>query len=411
MRTAATASRRSSAVRHPARAVPGARRRPRPRHGDIAVDTATGLLVDLRQAPDSARALPRGRASGRYSCLACGRALELCGPRDHADFTARFRHTRHEPDRCPASPEHLARVRAAVADARALAEYLAAAAPGVRTQAAVTAIAEPEVMPVLALRLQAPSGAGVIHLPHGELSDQQVDRILAGRDTAARQWVLFDRRDGAHYRAAGHVQVRIRRQDQRIDKITPTSGQRRLAQAQLAVAWRDDGTLLLPFGGHPITYPTRPGEDWSGSAASWQRDWKISHPRPADDAAWWGLLPLPLRALAAPALLGAAVTTMADLEAAQSGREAYRRGKARERYAQQQSLRAPARPQQLTLPLPAETATSPDRTISAADQDPQPAAHTPAAADPAPHPGPVAPERRPRRWRRWRRLLARLRRR
>lgn len=396
MRTATTASRRSSTVRHPARAIPGARRR-RPRHVDIAVDTATGLLVDLRHAPDSVRALPRGRASGRYSCLACGRALELCGPRDHADFTSRFRHTRHEIDRCPASAEQLARVRAAVADARALAEHLVAAAPGVVIQAAVTATAEPEVMPVLALRLEAPSGAGVIHLPHGELSDHQVDRILAGRDTATRQWVLFDRHDGAHYRAAGQVRVRTRRQDRRIDKIIPTFGQRRLAQAQLAVAWRDGGTLLLPFGGHPITYSPRAGEDWSGSGASWQRDWKISHPRPADGAAWWGLLPLPLRALAAPALLGAAVTAMADLEAAQTGREAYRRGKARERYAQQQPRRAPARPQQLVLPLPTDTAPSPDSTISAADQAPPLATQIPAAAGPEPDPEPAVQECRPRR--------------
>ncbi|MEU0110690.1 hypothetical protein ABZ313_35740 [Streptomyces sp. NPDC006251] len=370
------------------------------------MDTATGLLVDLRQAPDSVRVLPRGRASGRYSCLVCGRALELCGPRDHTDFTARFRHTRHEIDRCPAGPEHLARVRAAVADARALAEHLAAAAPAVRIQAAVTATAEPEVMPVLALRLDAPSGASVIHLPHGELRDHQVDRILAGGDTATRQWVLFDRHDGAHYRPAGQVRVRTRRQDQHIDKITPTSCQRRLAQAQVAVAWHDDGTLLLPFGGHPITYPPRAGEDWSGSAASWQRDWKISQPRPADGAAWWGLLPLPLRALAAPALLGAAVTAMTDLEAAQSGREAYRRGKARERYARQQTRLAPARPQQLALPLPADTAPSPDSTISAAYQAPHLAPKTRAVAGPAPDREPVAAQdSRPRRWRRWRRLL------
>lgn len=408
MRTAATATRRSSAARHPARAVPGARHR-RPRHGDIAVDTATGLLVDLRQAPDSARVLPRGRASGRYNCLACGRALELCGPRDHADFTARFRHTRHEIDRCPASPEHLARVRAAVADARALAEHLVATAPEVRVRVAVTATAAPKVMPVLALRLEAPSGTGVIHLPHGELSDHQVDRILASRDTATRQWVLFDRHDGTHYRPAGQVRVRTRRQDQRIDKITPPVCQQRLAEAQFAVAWRDGGTLLLPFGGHPITYPPRAGEDWSGSAASWQRDWKISHPRPADGAAWWGVLPLPLRATAAPALLGAAVTTMADLEAAQSGREAYRRGKARERYAQQQTRLAPVRPQQLSLPLPADTAPSPGSTISAAGQAPHLAPQTRSAAGPAPGPEPAAREFQPRRWRRWRRLLARLR--
>ncbi|MGV9350207.1 hypothetical protein ACWDSD_36660 [Streptomyces spiralis] len=183
-----------------------------------------------------------------------------------------------------------------------------------------------------------------------------------------------------------------------------------MAQAQIAVAWRDDGTLLVPFGGHPITYPPRAGEDWSGSAASWQRDWKISQPRPADGAAWWGLRPLPLRALAAPALLGAAVTAMADLEAAQSGREAYRRGKARERYAQQQTQLAPALPRQLALPLPADTAASPDSAISATAQIPQLATQAPASAGPTPDHGPTAAQNsRPRRWRRWRRLLARLR--
>ena len=387
------------------RAVPAGRRRTR--HGDIAVDTITGLLVDLREAPDSARILPRGRAADRYTCLACGRALELCGPRGHAEFTARFRHTRLEPDRCPATGEHQARVRAAIADARALAETLLATTAGLRIRAAVTAVGTPQVPPVLALLLDSPSGASVVHLPGAELTDHQVDQILAAGGDADRQWVLFDRRYPGHYRAAGHVQVRIRRQAQRIGTITPTSGQTRLSQARLAIAWRDDGTLLLPFGGHPIIYAPRGGEDWSGTDASWQRDWKISQPRPADGAVWWGLLPLPLRVLAAPALLGAAVTAMSDLQAAQSGREAYRRRQARERYTQRQTRRAPAAPQQLVL-SPAADAPVSTATASA----PQPDVPAPAPTEPAPTPAPAAGRTaRPPRWRRWHRILARLRRR
>ncbi|WUD70331.1 hypothetical protein OG937_45670 [Streptomyces sp. NBC_00510] len=403
MRTTASTNRRSSTTRHPVHGS-SARRRMRTRHGDIGIDTATSLLIDLHRTPDSAGALPRGRAAGRYSCLSCGRTLELCGPRDHADFTARFRHTRLEPDRCPARPEHLARVRSAVADAQSLAHELTASVPTVRIQLAVTA-AEPGAIPVLSLRVHAPSGISVIHLPHGELAGHQASRILAVRDPDVRQWVLFNRHAPAHYRTAGQIHVRTRRQDHHIDKITPTPGQRRLAQSHLAVAWRDHGTLLLPFGGHPVTHQPRTGENWSGPAASWQQDWKISHPRPADGAVWWGLLPLPLRAVVAPTLLGAATTAMAELESAQTGREAYRRSKARERYALQASSR-PVRPQQLHLPIATATAAATEPGPQAAGE------HPPTTAGSAPELRAIAVRQsRPRRWRLWRSLLARLRRR
>jgi hypothetical protein len=69
---------------------------------------------------------------------------------------------------------------------------------------------------------------------------------------------------------------------------------------------RAEGVLLLPFGGHPVTYAPQDGEDRRGAAASWQHDGEVSQPRPTESAAWWGLLRLPLRALTTPALLGAA---------------------------------------------------------------------------------------------------------
>ncbi|MFI8461987.1 hypothetical protein [Kitasatospora sp. NPDC085464] len=100
----------------------------RSRHGDIALDASTGQFIDLARFPEGALVLPRGLAGGRYRCLACGHPVQLCGPRStHTEFTARFRHTRQETDRCPAATDHQARVRAAVAALRMLNDFLLAA--------------------------------------------------------------------------------------------------------------------------------------------------------------------------------------------------------------------------------------------------------------------------------------------
>jgi hypothetical protein len=59
--------------------------------------------------------------------------------------------------------------------------------------------------------------------------------------------------------------------------------------------------------------------DWSRDMTSWHRDWTISHPHPADRAAWWGLVPQPLLVLGQqPGFRPvAALTTMAGLERAE----------------------------------------------------------------------------------------------
>lgn len=57
-----------------------------------------------------------------------------------------------------------------------------------------------------------------------------------------------------------------------------------------------EDTLLIPYGGHNHQHAAREGEDWSGDMASWRHDWRISRPRPAGEADWWGLVPLPLSA-------------------------------------------------------------------------------------------------------------------
>ncbi|MGW7673214.1 hypothetical protein ACWGJX_39885 [Streptomyces sp. NPDC054775] len=145
---------------------------------------------------------------------------------------------------------------------------------------------------------------------------------------------------------------------------------------------RDD-TVLLPYGGHQHTYTPQPDEDWSGDMASWKRDWTISHPQPADDATWWGLVPQPLLALGKrtdfrPA---SAHATMSALERAEHGRERHRRHRARE-HAQQRTQT----PTQLPL-LAAATTSEPADTFTA----PTPAPLPPTAAAVPPRP-PIAPD-------------------
>jgi hypothetical protein len=367
-------------------------RRLRPRSGNIALDTKTGLLLDLTTSTSPTPQLPRGRAQGRYRCLACGLPLEHCGPRTRPDFTARFRHTRHDPDRCNASPARQASIPAAIRNARALAEQLHTTQPSTRIDLAVTAVADGECPPVLALRLRSHQGSITIHLAYAsDLSSRQADQLAyTARDTTTRHWLLYDRLTPTHTPDLGHITVRPHRQNQRLERLTPTTTQRRLATTPVAVAWRAQGLLLIPFGGHSIRHEPRSGEDWTGPAASFQRDWKISHPRPAPDATWWGLIPLPLRALTAPTLLTAAPQTMADLERAQHGRESYRRAQARAQFVRKDKL-APAK-----TPAPSQPA------LPTAVAAPQP----PTESEPAP--APPAPETAQPRLARLRQALRRL---
>ncbi|WP_326800497.1 hypothetical protein OIE49_36880 [Streptomyces sp. NBC_01788] len=352
----------------PARTAPA--RRPRSRSGDIALDTRTGLLLDLTVSAGPAQRLPRGRAQDRYRCLACGLPLEYCGPRTRPDYTARFRHTRHDPDRCNASPARQASVPAAVRHARTLAQHLHTAQPGTDIELVVTAIADGDCPPVLAVRLHAPHGTTTVHLAYtSELSPHQADQLAhAAHDTTTRHWLLYDRLTPAHTHDLGQITVRLHRQNQRLERLTPTATQRRLAATSVAVAWRAQGLLLIPFGGHAVLHQPRTGENWTGPAAPFQRDWKISHPRPATDATWWGLVPVPLRALTAPTLLAAAPKTMAELERVQHGRESYRRAQARAQFTQAQTQ------------LPPTPAAHPTRPVATAEKD--------TAASPQPQPQP-----------------------
>ncbi|MEV5295379.1 hypothetical protein AB0K64_29645 [Streptomyces sp. NPDC053741] len=329
-----------------------------PRTGELAIDSGdNGRVIDLRREPGAASRLPRGRAGGRYLCCACGSTLIFTGPATpDSGFTPRFRHpgARRSADRCSATAPHQADIQTDLTLVLDLAGQLACALPG----AAIWLQADPQLAgqrwdlpPALILRHGAQ--IVVVERPRRPLSKTLTEarlrdvRSVYGEDTA--HWWFFDRDDSQQYIGAGTVRVRPHGKADTHHKVRPTPVQRQLVRSGATVCWVSKGAVLIPYGGHPGTYPARDGEDWSGEMASWAKDWKISHPCPGDGATWWGLVPLPLSGLGhrtgfRPA---AAFQLMAALEKAQSGREAHRRRLARE-HAQRPGPQTP-----VAVPVPA----------------------------------------------------------
>jgi hypothetical protein len=395
-----------------------------PRMGQLAVDTLDrGRILDLRRDADACARLPHGLAGGRYRCLACGHRLILQWPSSPSSrFTPRFRHDTASTgvDQCPASAQHQADVQADLTRMLALRETLLRVLP----QASLSLRIDPElagqrweIPPALIVRRG--EHVTVLERPRRLLTAAAVTRRLAAMRTqlgqGAAHWWVFDRDDPLHCDTAGTVNVQPYGKTITHTKVRPTSAQRQLATAGATVCWLSDDTVLLPYGGHQRTYTPQPGEDWSGQMASWQRDWTISHPCPADGATWWGLVPQPLLALGKqpdfrPA---AAHATMSALERAEHGRERHRRRRAREHH-QKNTHPIPA---QLPLPahsaetgtgVPAATAGEPTGVPNAPTPVPQPL--TAAAVAPRPTIAPDPPQQTPRVRRQrftWRSLLPR----
>ncbi|MET8136251.1 hypothetical protein ABZV24_30665 [Streptomyces sp. NPDC005251] len=191
------------------------------------------------------------------------------------------------------------------------------------------------------------------------LVERQLNMVRARHGAGTQHWWIFDREDPVHYTSAGSLSVRPRGQALTHRKVQPTLAQRQINARGGAVCWLTEDTLLIPYGGHAHQHATRQGKDWSNDMASWHHDWRISHPRPAGEADWWGLVPLPLCALGRPAgqRLTAAFQVMADLAHAEQGREHHRRRLARNH---KQHTTAHGRPpQQLQLPTADETRSEP----------------------------------------------------
>ncbi|MCX5055070.1 hypothetical protein [Streptomyces sp. NBC_00474] len=369
---------------------------------ELAIDTGDGgRVIDLRREPDAADRLPRGKAGGRYRCCACGTHLIFTGPATPGSgFTPRFRHDGSAPgaDRCGAPAPHQADVQADLTVILDLRDQLVHALPG----ATICLQIDPqlagqrwELPPALIVRRG--DDVVIIERPRRLLAKAAVDTRLKSVRTqhgeGTTHWWFFDRDDALHYDPAGTLKVRPHGKPDTHHKVRPTPVQRQIIQAGAAVCWITKDTVLIPYGGHPGTYPVRAGEDWSGEMASWSKDWKISHPYPADGAAWWGLVPLHLLTLGQrtgfrPA---AAFQLMTALESAQHGREAHRRRLAREHAQRQTDQHVTVAPAPLPLEAPADS--TPAEPELAPTQPP--ADTTTAAACPPLPPRPLLPPTTP----------------
>ncbi|MFI0742411.1 hypothetical protein ACH4PU_30695 [Streptomyces sp. NPDC021100] len=365
---------------------------------ELAIDTSDGgRVIDLRREPGAADRLPRGKAGGRYRCCACGGKLIFTGPATpDSGFTPRFRHDGSGPgtDRCGAPAPHQADVQADLTVILDLRDQLVRALPS----ATVCLQIDPqlagqhwELPPALIVR--STDDVVIIERPRRPLMRSTVDARLQTVHTrygeSATHWWFFDRDDAVHYLTAGTVKVRPNGKPDTHHKVRPTPVQRQITSAGGAVCWIAKDTVLIPYGGHPGTYPAHEGEDWSGEMASWAKDWKISHPYPADGAAWWGLIPLPLITLGQHAAFrpAPAFRLMTALESAQHGREAHRRRLARE-HAQRQKDELRSTP---PVPLPVEAPT--DDAPATPPAPPTPPALPPTHTTPAATEHPPTPPR------------------
>ncbi|WP_329449443.1 hypothetical protein OG894_41730 [Streptomyces sp. NBC_01724] len=311
-----------------------------PRMSELAIDTGdAGRVIDLRRQPDAASRLPRGKARGRYRCCACGGTLIFSGPATPTSgFTPRFRHDGSTPgsDLCTAPAPHQADIQADLTVVLHLRDQLVHALPG----ASICLQIDPQLagqhwpLPP-ALIVRRGNDVIVIERPRRLLTTAATEvRLRTVRNRHGenvKHWWFFDRADTLHYDPAGTVSVRPHGKPLTHYKVRPTPTQRQIIAAGGAVCWITKDTVLIPYGGHLGTYPVQEGEDWSGELESWSRDWKISYPYPADTAAWWGLVPVPLLAFGthtgfrpAPAF-----HIMTALAAAERGREKHRRSRAR----------------------------------------------------------------------------------
>lgn len=240
----------------------------------------------------------------------------------------------------------------------------------------------------------------------GDTAQTRLQAVRARYGEHTAHWWFFDRGDHHAFDYAGNLKVRVSGEPTVHDKIRPTSVQRLINSTGAQVCWLSGEKILIPYGGRPITHPVHEGEDWTGDTARWARDWTVSHPHPAPDSAWWGLIPLPVTVLAQPAFRPVpALRIMAALAASQRRREEHRRNLARTAHNHRNSTLAAATGVQLTLdtglaPTPTEEATS---LVTAASPPPLPTNEPDCPAEPLTR----VPSLRTRpRWS-WRRLLPR----
>ncbi|MFJ5680780.1 hypothetical protein [Streptomyces sp. NPDC093097] len=377
-----------------------------------ARDTVTGELVLLTKDPASADHLPTGNATnGRYLCEMCGSVLSLSRrSRPTSSYTPRFAHPHQKSpdlDVCSARADVQQRINDDVQVVIDLGTQLAQAWPGATVCVEYPEPArpgQPSEPPVVVCR--DGDQTLVIERPRGELSTPAVQhRFRAVRDRYGPKvmHLWFFAEDPRHFRE-GDLRPKAVRPDGeprsiRHRRVHPTEQQLAIVKAGGRVFWVDGHNVLVPYGGRDFAHTPRRGEDWKGEAARYRQDWAISHPIPAPDATWWGLVPIGLTSLRGTKVAfhpRDAYDVMERLEAAQPRRWAASRRRAREQFNRANAPASPPAPQQQEpVPTPPEadtTPTTPPAPTSEIPTQPEPTSEraispaTPPSAPPPPVP-------------------------
>lgn len=363
-----------------------------------ALDTTTRQLVVLTGDPASADHLPEGTlGNGRYACPVCGETMSLSRRRgDHSAYTPRFAHRQLQTNAgldegCTARADVRRQVEEDVQVVIDLHSKLTTAWPGIPTHIECPqpgAAGEPAPPPVIVA--QDGEGTLIIECPHGALEEETVRRrIRAVRDHygAQARHVWFFAEDPEHFRTGNLSPKSVRpagaARSIKHQRLRPTDRQLQIIASGGAVYWVNGHNVLVPYGGHDFTHRPANGEDWSGISRT---DWRISHPTPAPDANWWGLVPIGLSTLRRGRVAfhpAEAHEVMERLERSQSGRWNSLRRDAREQYQRRQN--------------PPQSRSTPSVPPPQQEPPPSPAVDTapPSPPQPTVPPKPTAPPRIP----------------
>lgn len=322
-----------------------------------ARDTVTRQLVTLSLS-DAASAdhLPTGTLENkRYACLSCHQPMSLSRRTNStSSYRPRFNHGQRNngaTDTCVARAAVQQQVEADVQVVIDLQERLAKAWPGTSTliECLTPTGHDSPAPPVIVAR--DGDQVVVIDCPHGPLDEPTVrHRIKAVRDQFGAQaaHVWFFAEDPHHFRQGDLKDKAVRphgaQRSIRHRRVRPTERQLQIIEAGGAVYWLNGGEVLVPYGGHDFQHPPRRGEDWTGEAARYRYDWRISQPRPAPGAQWWGLVPIGLSSLRRGRVAfhpAEAYAVMERLERSQPARWSASRRRAREQFDRQLSPAPP----------------------------------------------------------------------
>ncbi|MFJ8752206.1 hypothetical protein ACIREO_23160 [Streptomyces sp. NPDC102441] len=340
-------------------------------------ETKKAVWVD-----DDIEGLPPGMAGGRYRCRACGEWLILKGTLPDAKVQPYFAHRGSEGCSRPEQEALLDAADEVVIQLREQIRALAGIAHCTTTSPGEDP-ADPTGMPP-AVIAQCGTTTVIFEAPTRTLPGPETirRRILAVRDEhAGAQHVWFLKRDLAQFNALDPHPVWLRGKDVLHEQVVPNEQQEAILAAGGHVCWLDGKVVLVPYGIRRFQHPVQSGQYWT----NWPRwrsdpreDWRISKPRPAQDAHTWGLVPIAFASLTRTRGIfrpADAHQVMDEIYTAQESRFNWRNQRAREAYAAVQT------------PPPADAGTDPDPAPAQDVRTPDPAPVTPPFASREPEEG------------------------